>query len=325
MYDRICSITAQAAGGQTIDVSDLRCRFEIKQHSALGPDKAVIKITNQNPQTAQLFTTNNAEFTTISISCGYRDGGTPGELFRGNIVQSFYGRDNPTDTLTTIVATAGHQAHNYAPVSKTLAAGSTPMDHLNVAVQAMQPYGIELGFIGPSVDLSTPKYPRAVTLYGMARDILFNIARLKKAQISYKLNQIQILGQTDSLPGGPVVLNSTTGMVGMPTQEIGGIMVRSLINPAIKVSGLIQINQADIQRQLLPTTKQGTVNPTFTSSLDFAQIATDGVYKVFQIDVEGDTRGMPWYMDIAALKNGQPASSVSRAANNPATSQGSLL
>ena len=181
----------------------------------------------------------------------------PASCFAATSSRAFYGRDNPTDTLTTIVATACSQAHNYASVSKTLAAGSTPMDHLNVAVEAMQPYGVKLGFIGPSVDLSTPKYPRAVTLYGMARNILFDIARNKKAQISYKLNQIQIVGQTDSLPGGPVVLNSTTGMVGMPTQEIGGIMVRSLINPAIKVNGLIKINQADIQRQLLPTTTQG--------------------------------------------------------------------
>ena len=68
------------------------------------------------------------------------------------------------------------------------------MDHLNVAVQAMQQYGFSFGFIGPSVDLSTPKYPRAVTLYGMARDILFNIARLKGAQISYKLESNPDLG-----------------------------------------------------------------------------------------------------------------------------------
>ena len=198
MYLRQCSIVAQAAGGQTIDLSQLRCRFEIKQHSALGPDKAIIRITNENPQTARMFTQNNAEFSTITISCGYQDEGSSGMLFSGGIVQAFYGRDNPTDTLTTIQATAGHQAHNYAVVSKTLAAGSTPMDHLNVAVQAMKQYGLQLGFIGPSVDLSTPKYPRAVTLYGMARDILFNIARLKGALISYQLGKIQILGPTDN-------------------------------------------------------------------------------------------------------------------------------
>jgi hypothetical protein len=325
MYGRLCSIAAQAAGGQTIDLSELRCRFEIKQHSELGPDKATIKITNENPQTAMLFTQNNAEFSTITISCGYQDEGTLGALFSGNIVQAFYGRDTPTDTLTTIQATAGHQAHNYAVVSKTLAVGSTPMDHLNVAVQAMQQYGLQLGFIGPSVDLTTPKYPRAVTLYGMARDILFNIARLKKAQISYKLGQIQILGQTDNLPGGAIVLNSTTGMIGMPTQEIGGIMVRSLINPAIKVGGQIQINQADIQQQLQPTSTTGALTP-FTGGPDYAQIATDGLYTVFRIDVEGDTRGMPWYMDIAALRSGQlPSSPTHAALFSQPSAQGSLL
>ena len=50
-------------------------------------------------------------------------------------------------------------------------------------------------------------------------------------------------------------------MIGMPTQEIGGIMVRSLINPAIKVGGQVQINQADIQQQLQPTSTTGVLTP----------------------------------------------------------------
>lgn len=314
MYLRVCHIIAQAAGGQTIDVSELRCRFWIKQHSRMGPDKAIIKITNQNPATARLFTTPNAEYTTISIYAGYEDEGPPSLLFSGGIKQAFYGRDNPTDTLTTIVATAGYQAHNYATVSKTLPAGSTPQDHINVAAASMTKYGIGLGYLGPSLNLLTPRYPRAVPLFGMARDILNNIARLKQADVSYKKGKIHMLGQTDSLPGSTVVLNSKTGMIGMPTQEIGGIMVRSLINPKIVVGGLIQIDQKDIQQLTLATDMQGN-NTVSASDVQLARIATDGIYKVFQIDIEGDTRGEPWYMDIAALMNGQQPTSASIAAS----------
>jgi hypothetical protein len=323
MWLRKFKIVAQAAGGQSMDLSELRCRFTIKMHGEHGPDKAIIKVTNQNPATARQFCTPNAEYTTISIYCGYQDGPQESMLFSGGIVQAFYGRENPTDTLTTIVATAGHQAHNYATVSKTLPAGSTPQDHVNVAVQAMKKYGLDLGFIGQSLNLMTPKYPRAVMLFGMARNVLANVARMKNGFVSYQNGQIHMLGAQDNLPGGAVVLNSKTGMIGMPTQEIGGIRVRSLINPSIKVHGLIQIDQKSIQQLQLQTGPDGQLAPT---PVDLAQIATDGVYKVYLIDVEGDTRGMPWYMDIGALVPSQfektGASIAARAGNEMG---GSLL
>ena len=258
MYGRICHIVAQAAGGQTIDVSQLRCRFQIKQHNLMGPDKAIIKITNQNPVIARKFVTPNAEFTTISIYTGWEDeGGTVAMIFSGHIVQAFYGRENPTDTLTTIVATAGHQAHNYATLSTTLPAGSTQMDQLNAAAKAMGKYGITLGYVDPSLNLGATKYPRAMPLWGMARNVLHNISRSHDAQVSYKNGQIQVLGKNSALPGGAVVLNSKTGMVGMPTQEIGGIMVRSLINTKIRCGGQIKIDQKDIQQLVQQTGAEG--------------------------------------------------------------------
>lgn len=304
MWIRKCKIVAQAAGGQSIDLSELRCRFQIKMHGEHGPDKALIKITNQNPATAKKFVTPSAEYTTISIYVGYQDDVSEAMLFSGGIVQAFYGRENPTDTLTTIIATAGHQAHNYATVSKTLPAGSTPQDHVNAAAAAMKKYGLDMGFIGQSINLSMPRYPRAVMLFGMARNILDNVARSKNAAVTYQQGRINMMGQNDSLPGGPIALNSKTGMIGMPTQEIGGIMVRSLINPAIKVGGQIKIDQKDIQQFVLPTDPVGG-NTVAASDINLAQIALDGVYKVYVIDVEGDTRGMPWYMDIGALVPGQ--------------------
>jgi hypothetical protein len=319
MFRRTCKIIAQAASGETLDMSALRCRFEVKMHSHLGPDKATIKITNQNPDIARRFVTPNAEFTNISIYAGYEDDIT-GLIFSGGIVQAFYGRENPTDTLTTIIATAAHQAHNYATVNKTFAAGSTPRDHVNAAIQAMSKYGVSLGYVGQSVNLSTPKYPRAVTLFGMARKVLYDVGRLYNAGVSYRNYKVTILGPTDYVPGGIVKLNSQTGMIGMPTQEIGGVMVRSLINTRIKVGHRIQINQRDIQPLALQPQPNGDAaiyNP------QLGQIAMDGIYTVFRIDVTGDTRGTPWWFDIAALPVGQAPTSMS--IDSGLNAQGSAL
>lgn len=322
MYLRTCSITAQAAGGQTFDLSQLRCRFHIKQRMAKSPATCVLKITNQLPDTARLFTQVNAEFTTLTIAAGYQDDGSSGMLFSGNIVQAIYGRETNVDTLMTIMASDAHQAHNYGTVNTTLAKGSTPQDHINQAVQAMSKYGVTLGFLGPSLNLSTPVYPRAVTLFGMARDTLANVAKAKGAEVFYSNGTINMLGPTDNLPGGTVKLNSQTGLVGMPTSEIGGVMARSLINTAIKVGGLVQIDQGDVQGLLQGVQPDGQ-SLTGPNTTLVGQIASDGLFRVFQIDIDGDTRGTPFYMNLGMLAAGQSATSSALAVGafpNPAAS-----
>ncbi len=293
-YGRVLSIVASPG---YID-PQLRFRFEIQQHTVQAPNRLTLKITNQLPATAQALV--NLEFTSISLSAGYEDNN--GLLFSGNIVQALYGRENQTDTLTTIFANDGDHGHNFATVSKTLPAGSTPQDHVNAAMAAMAPYGIALGYIDPALNLLTPVFPRAVALFGMARDVLANVAKSKQATVSYQNGQMQMIGPNGSVPGGPVVINSNTGMIGMPTQDIGGVMVRVLINAAIKVNTLVHIDQSSITNAELPIGPVGELAPR---PIDLPWIAADGIYRVFQIGITGDTRGNPWYMDLSCLVPGQ--------------------
>jgi len=309
LWLRTCSVQLQALGGKVLELSDLRCRFHITQVTVNTPSVAILRITNQNPTTAQQLVKPSSEFTTLQISAGYQDEGM-GVIFLGNVTQIIYGRENPTDTLTTIMAGDGHQFHNYAKVHQTLPAGSTPKDMLNAAMTEASKYGVSLGYIASSIDLTVPKSARAIMLMGMARHVIFDIARSKQAYASYSRGKLNMLKKDDNAPGAPVKLNSETGMVGMPTQEIGGIMVRSLINPKIQINGLVQINQADIQKlPLTPIIYDGNGNAIYApQSVDLAQIAADGIYRVYKIEYDGDTRGEPWYMDMACLKQGQNTS-----------------
>lgn len=284
----------------------LRIRFDIKQHNNPTPSIAVIKITNQDTSAAKQLVQINSEYKTVTIDAGYPN--NHGVIFSGNIVRSIYGRENPTDTLTTILCADGDQARSHAVVNKTLAPGSTPKDHVNAAIQALSQYGVSLGFVGSSIDLSTPSYPRSVTLFGMAHEILKRVARLKGAQVSYQQGKVHLVTPTDS-NGSAVELNTNTGLIGMPTLQIGGVMARSLINPNIKVNGLIHIDQSLVQGLLPQVSPDGSAEPSGTEELasglssaqmDQAGIAADGIYRVFKIDYSGDTRGNPWYMDIEA-------------------------
>lgn len=293
-YPRACSIIADGAG--SLNMAALRCRFSIRQFTRQSPNLATIRITNQLPATARKLVAK--EYSKLTVQAGYPD--NIGVIFSGNIVFATYGRDpdaSTTDTLTTIWCGDGETKHNYATVNKTLAAGSTPQDHVNVALQAMAP-DIVKGFIG--VDLSTPKYPRAVTLFGMAREVLAKVGRLKQADVSYQNGQLQMVTKQQSIPGGDIVMNSQTGLVGMPTQSIEGILVRCLINPQIKINTVIKVDQGDIQAAS-PTVDISGTGVNEAEQFKIPSLATDGRYKVLQINADGDTRGNPWYMDLACI------------------------
>jgi hypothetical protein len=292
----------------------LRARFELHSRSQLSPGQAVVLITN--PPIQQALAAVAMEYTNWTIDAGYQDG--HGVIFQGNLIQGIYGRESPTDTLLTLYLADGDLGHNYGTVKTTLPPGSTPQQHLNVAMQALGPLGITLGYIG--VDLSTPTYPRAVTLWGMARDILSNIAKSKNATVSYQQGKVMIVPQGQSAPGGVVVLNSQTGMIGMPSRTIEGIMVRCLINPANHIHGQVQINEADIQgtiSPLLPTEGYGgTGSAPLSQSLLAPLSVGDGIYTIYKIDTHGDTRGNEWYQDLATLVAplGAPSATTSAAA-----------
>ena len=257
------------------------------------PNILKLEVSNILPTTARQFT--QKEYKHIVVDAGYQDG--HGVIFQGNITQAIYGRESATDTLLTVYAGDGDHAHNYATVNTTFPPGSTPQQHFNAALQAMQPMGVSQGFVG--VDLSTPTYPRAVTLFGMARDVLSNIAKFKQATVSYQQEQVTMVQNGQSAPGGAIVLNSQTGLIGVPTQTIQGIMARCLINPSIKIHTQVQINQADIMGGAAPIT---TTDPNAELGQSMlAPIAADGLYTVYKVDVNGDTRGNPWYQDLAMI------------------------
>ncbi len=67
--------------------------------------------------------------------------------------------------------------------------------------------------------------------------------------VFYDQQQVTMIPRQGSRPGGAVVLNSDSGLIGMPTQTTDGIFARCLINPSIKRGSQVQINESDIHRR----------------------------------------------------------------------------
>ena len=164
--------------------------------------------------------------------------------------------------------------------------------------------------------MPTTVFPRGRVLYNASRNVMDNIAKQCNATWQLVDGQVQMVPE-DKYIHEAIVLNADTGLIGMPQQTMGaGVNVRCLINPNIRINGLVQLDQASVYRTALGTGEiaqsPGRISETDDNgnrvltgtTSQAASIATDGVYIVKAIDYTGDTRGQAWYMDLMCFARG---------------------
>ena len=277
---------AEENGGQ-----GLRIRFETQQKNTSTPNVANILITNLTDASTQPAFHRGA---TVTLSAGYAQGIQT--LFKGQIKQSRNMREDWTDKILNILCVDSGDARNYAVVSKTLAAGHTHMDRAQVAINALKKLGVSEGYIAKDA-LSKVKFPRGFAAFGNAKDLLREIAFATQTTVSIQNGKVQILENSKGLPGGTIVLNSRTGLVGLPEQTIQGIEGRCLLNGSIRPGTLIQLDEKSILR--------GAYDPSYlgdAKNSTLPQIATDGIYKVWVVSHQGDTRGNEFFTSFICLR-----------------------
>lgn len=323
-------------GGDGISLSDFKVTFTIEWADTRWPRVANVKIYNLSADTNNRIMAN--EFSKVRIIAGYdgiapsvtedqlgkarnvdpaqsgqRDGQNFGLIFEGDIRFTVTGKDNAVDSWLLIQAVGDHEAFLYASVNTTLAAGYTVADIHNVAMKSFNPFGVTTGITG---DMPTTVFPRGLPLYKSTRDVMDDVAGMCRATWQLVDGTVQMVPENKYIHEA-IVLNAYSGLIGRPQQTMGaGVNVRCLINPNIRINGLIQLDQASVFRTSLSDSEvaqsQGRISETdqngnrvVVGSLQQpASVATDGVYIVKAIDYTGDTRGQAWYMDMMCFARG---------------------
>lgn len=281
-YLRVCRLIA---GGKTLNLDDMQVEFLVRQKRVSTPAIAEIRLTNLADSTKNAICRQNQS---VILEAGYQD--HYGAIFKGTIKQGNRGKINGTDTFVDLFCGDGDQAYIKGQVIKTLPKGSTRQDVVNECLKAFAPYGITKGFMSPKLNDGF-KYPQAVPLFGQARDIMRRVARDIGADWSFNSGKLNVIHKTEALPGGDVVLNSQTGMVGRATQTFNGIIVRTLINPAMYKDRIVKIDGSSIDRAA-PDPSFGYENP---NTAKLPSIAADGRYRVYGVDRTGNMRGGEWF------------------------------
>jgi len=321
--------------GNGISLSDLKVTFNIQKMPATIFNGFVgdFKVYNLSPATQNRILAR--EFSRIQVIAGYdgnedENGNYPdqnvGLIFNGDIRFTVAGKDNITDSWVLIQCIDSWQGHLYAGVRTTVAAGWKYKDLFEAGMKSYQPFGISAGSVP---DFPDTVFPRGRVLVGNTSDLMYSIAGKCNANWWYENNQINMVPETKYIDE-VVVLNANTGLIGMPQQTMGaGVNVRCLINPKIKLGGLIRLDQASVYRASLSNEQIGTSGGALSESASNgnltvdgltgaqpASINTDGDYTVGSIDYTGDTRGKNWYMDLLCLAKGakdlQSSSTISK-------------
>ncbi|WP_019103385.1 phage protein [Chromobacterium haemolyticum] len=298
---RACKLIVglQSGSDEALDLSAFRIRFVVRQQMTSTPQSAEIYVYNLSKETAARFIGEGQE---VTLQAGYQD--SCDVIFKGTVRQIRRGRESQTDTYVCILAQSGDQAHSYAVMNKTVAAGWTPSSAQNAMLQSMSEYGLTAGY---SPTLPGFSMPRGKSFYGMTRDYLSDFSDTHSLQWAYDNGQIIFTPTNAPLPGEAYVINRDTGMIGMPVQTITGIYVTALLNPKLGRGRQIKIDNASIQRPTLDVAYGSDRDNYFKgdSALD-----ADGYYKIQSAEFVGDTRGDVWQvmMCCTGVNASQPVS-----------------
>jgi hypothetical protein len=296
LWRRYFSVVLTTTEGSRVSIADLRCTFDVRQFDNQSPNTADVYLYNLSENTAR---TLQQEFTRVSVWAGYETLFYP--IFEGTVKQFRYGRSSPTDTFLNLRCADGDVAYNQATINVTLAAGCTAEDKVAAMLTVLENFQITRGEIS---GLPTERSPRAVVLSGNVRDLLRELCSAWGCSWSFQGMRLTILPLgTQPFGEQPIVLNSSTGMIGRPEQTLEGIRVRTLLNPRITVHSGVLIENRSIQLGQYDLSYLGEVQNTMLRDV---RITEDGLYRVLAVDHFGDTKGTDWYSEIVCIASGDP-------------------
>lgn len=278
---------------QGLDLSRMHFTFETQQMDDQTPNNCWIRVYNLSDATIKRLIDR---FDGVVLQAGYKNG-VFGTVFAGAIRQFRSGRESNVDTYLDLLCADGDIGYNFGVIASTLSGGMSIRDAINKAAASMSmvtdKIPVQLG--------AGQQYIRSKVLWGMGRKVLRDAARSLDASWSIQNGAVQMTPMTGYQPGTAVVLNARTGMIGVPQLTDDGVRVRCLLNPKIRVGGLIKINNQDINQTFQQDAKDLRQFNGWTTLNRSAKINADGVYQVFVAEHRGDTRGNDWYSDLTCL------------------------
>jgi len=266
---------------------ELRVDFEVEKSLIGYPNLSNIKIYNLGPASRSKI---EERFQPVDLKAGY---GSPTLLFSGDLINAVHLYVAP-DWVTEIFAGDKTRAINESTINKTLPAGTTQEQIYNELVGQMD--GISAGMIDGLKDCISSKRSilRSIQLSGGVKKFLDELA--KNCGFDYVVADgvIDAVKKDKALEDEPeIVINQNTGMLGSPERTEVGVVVKTLLNPSLKLGRRIRIEAASQK-----------IN---AGNLFFRKVpapATIGTFRIDKIVHKGSLRDNVWESNITARNYG---------------------
>jgi hypothetical protein len=283
-------------------MEDFHFKFNVHLVDSGPITSATVRIYNLKKETEALIMN---EFTRIVINAGHQPPAVCGVIFDGTIKVVRRGRESNVDNYMDITAATCDLPYNFGVVNTTLPPDASLADIIAAGVKGMSDargsseLALALKTSSPIPDVTMP---RGAVIFGMAYFPISDVCQTIGSTWFFDGNgNVQVIPLTGYVPGEVVIINSATGLVGIPELTVNGVEFTCLLNPKLRIGSLVKIDNKTVNINATLITDRSAVGPIPEASPFFASESADGLYRCAVIDYEGDTRGTPWYSYVTAL------------------------
>ena len=292
LYLRDWDVNLTGASG-SVNPSALHIVWSTTQSDVETPNSCRLRLYNCSQETINKLMSK--EYTNVEVSAGYQNG-PYGTVFKGSIKQTRNGKENQTDRYVDILAADGDEAYNFGVVNKTLAAGWTVKQQIDAIAQGM---GVDVGYVSDGLATGNPQQSiRGKAMYGLAKDYARQLAIGNNARWSIQNGKLVFILNSDYIQAEPIILSPATGLIGIPEQTQSGIKCKALINPKLIIGQPIKIDST-----LINTAQFNVFYGDLASNPNnlFPPISSTGLYRIVVSEMQGDTRGQDWYVELTCF------------------------
>jgi hypothetical protein len=273
----------------------LRVTFDIDYPGLATWFYSEISIYNFNDSTAMKVIDEGAR---VTLSAGYQDGGF-GVIFKGDVFQSLFERENVTDYKLTLRCVDGHRLF-----TENFSSFQLPPQHTQAAaynlIMSKSQTPIPIGNT-PS-KLGTKEFPRRGVVHTTPSQATHELLRFYKVDEAANNQMYIVEGKTyvnniaDNTEEKPIIISPANGgLIGTPIQTNFGASFTCLLNPEIRLAWPTKKVKLDMSSVKQLKAVQGH---------NMSCLDEDQEYQVIGVRHVGDTRGNEWYTYVTGLNKG---------------------